>query len=203
MKKILLIIALIMPMALFAQSEDNSPISSKQTTFESFTSTYGHIVKFKDYDLPDVTGKIGSGLLSTKYTVNAKVREVMVSDNTALFLLLTYRLGNDYPERTAYIAYEDVIEVNKALKELVKQSENDSTGDASYLENKFRTKDDFYLGYYIEKTTPINMRGKVIEERRWFVCLDDRYNHSTAFFPDAEGLINLFETAIQKMEELR
>lgn len=200
MKNILLVIAFLMPMAIFAQNEDESPSSSKQTTFEKFTSAYGQIVKFKDYDLPDVTGKIGSGMSAVTYTVHVKVREVMVGNNKSLFLHLS-RKPYERPERVAFIAYEDVVEISKALTELVKQSNNDSTGDANYLENKFRTKDDFYIGYYIDKT--VSKKGEESNELRWYVCLDDRYNYSTAFFPNPDGLVSLFETAIQKMEVIK
>ena len=48
MKKLIFLIALMMPMASNAQNEE-SAISSRQTTFEKFTSTIGTIVKFKDY----------------------------------------------------------------------------------------------------------------------------------------------------------
>ena len=200
MKKLLLIAALLIPMVIFAQTEDESPSSSKQTTFEKFTSTYGQIVKFKDYELPDLTGKIGSGLSAVTYTVHVRVREVIVGDEKSLFLHLS-RKPYERPERVAFIAYEDVVEINKALTELVKQSNNDSTGDANYLENKFRTKDDFYIGYYIDKT--VSKKGEESNELRWYVCLDDRYNYSTAFFPNSEGLVSLFETAIQKMDEIK
>ena len=191
-------IAMMIPLVSFAQDEENVN-SSKQTTFEKFTSTIGAIVKFKDYKLPDVTGKIGSGLLASTYTVHAEVRQVMIGNETSLFLRLTYQ-GYQRPERVAFIAYEDVVEIEKALTELVKQSENDTTGDAYYLENKFKTKDDFHIGYYISKST--SKKGEESNELRWYVDLDNRYNYSTAFFPNSNGLIELFNSAIQKMNEL-
>ena len=191
-------IALLMPMVSYAQN-DEATSSSKQTTFEKFTSTIGTIVKFKDYELPDVTGKTGSGMFSVTYTVHAKIRQVIIGNECSLFLRLSYQ-GYQHPERTAFIAQEDVIDIEKALKELIKQSENDSTGDASYLENKFQTKDDFHIGYYIQKS--VSKKGEESSELKWYVDLDNRYSYSTAFFPNPEGLINLFQMAIQKMEEL-
>lgn len=198
MKKVLLLIALLMPMVSYAQNDEVSS-SSKQTTFEKFTSTIGTIVKFKDYDLPDVSGKTGSGMFAVQYTVHAKLRQVLIGNESSLFLHLTYQ-GYQHPERVAFIAYEDVLEIDKALKELIKQSENDSTGDATYLENKFKTKDDFQIGYYIQKS--VSKKGEESNELRWYVDLDNRYSYSTAFFPNPDGLINLFQMAIQKMDEL-
>jgi hypothetical protein len=149
MKKIVLVLALMMPFASFAQDEESS--KSTKTTFEKFTSRIGTIVKFKDYKMEDVTGKVGSGLLATTYTVHAEIRQVMIANESSLFLRLTYQ-GYQHPERIAFIAYEDVLEIDKALTELINQSQSDSTGDAYYLENKFKTKDDFHIGYYIQKS---------------------------------------------------
>ena len=139
-------------------------------------------------------------MLAVQYTVHAEVRQVIIGNETSLFLRLTYQ-GYQHPERVAFIAFEDVVEIEKALAELVKQSENDTTGNANYLENKFKTKDDFHIGYYIKKT--VNKKGEESNELKWYVDLDNRYNYSTAFFPNPDGLINLFKTAIQKMNELK
>ena len=198
MKKIVLVLALMMPFASFAQDEESS--KSTKTTFEKFTSRIGTIVKFKDYKMEDVTGKVGSGLLATTYTVHAEIRQVMIANESSLFLRLTYQ-GYQHPERIAFIAYEDVLEIDKALTELINQSQSDSTGDAYYLENKFKTKDDFHIGYYIQKS--VSKKGEESNELRWYVDLDNRYNHSTAFFPSPDGLKTLFTTAIQKMNEIK
>ena len=190
---------MMIPLLSFAQNEE-SVSEKKQTTFEKFTSTIGHIVKFKDYKMSDVSGKIGSGMLATNYTVHAEIRQVMIGNETSLFLRLTYQ-GSGYSERVAFIAYEDVVEINKALTELISQSSTDSTGDAYYLENKFKTKDNFYIGYYIQKN--VSKKGEESNELKWYVNLDDRYNHSTAFFSNPDGLKSLFSLAIQKMTELK
>lgn len=200
MKKLFLFIALLIPMVSVAQ-DDETMSSSKQTTFEKFTSTIGEIVRFKDYELPEVKGKVGTGLMSVTYIVYANVREVIIGNNKSLFLRLRYRETPQSSQRMAFIAYEDVIEIDKALTELVKQGENDSRGEADYLENKFRTKDDFEIGYYIDKK--VSVRGKESNDQKWYVDLDIRYNKSTAFFPTPDGLINLFKSAIQKMNELK
>jgi hypothetical protein len=198
MKKFLLALALMMPLASFSQEEDSS--KSTKTTFEKFTSKIGTIVKFKDYKLEDVTGKLGSGLMATTYVVHGEVRQVFVGNESSLFLRLTYQ-GYQHPERVAFIAYEDVLEIDKALTELISQSLTDSTGDAYYLENKFKTKDDFHIGYYIQKS--VSKKGEESNELRWYVDLDNRYNYSTAFFPSPDGLKAFFTSAIQKMNEIK
>ena len=199
MKKLIVFLVLLMPMIVIAQNNEIAS-SSKQTTFEKFSSTIGTIVKFKDYKLTSVSSKIGSGLAATHYTVRAEVRQLIIDNNKTLFLHLTYQ-GYQEPKRSAFIAMEDVVEIEKALTELIKQCESDSTGDAYYLENKFSTKDNFDIGYYIETT--VDKKGEESNELRWYVTLDDRYNHSTAFFLEPDGLRDLFKTAIQKMNELK
>lgn len=163
-------------------------------------STAMLLPKFKDYKMDNVTGKVGSGLLAVNYIVHAEVREVIINNESSFFLRLTYQ-ASGYSERVAFIAYEDVIEIDKALSELINQSTTDSTGDATYLENKFKTKDNFHIGYYIQKN--VSKKGEESNELKWYIDLDSRYNHSTAFFPNPDGLKALFSTAIQKMNELK
>lgn len=198
MKKVIIVLALMMPFVSFAQDEESS--MSTKTTFEKFTSRIGTIVKFKDYKMESVTGKLGSGLMASTYTVRAEVRQVMVGDDSSLFLRLTYQ-GYQQPERVAFIAYEDLLEIDKALTELISQSQSDSTGDAYYLENKFKTKDDFHIGYYISKS--VSKKREESNELRWYIDLDNRYKYSTAFFPSPDGLKTLFTSAIQKMNEIK
>ena len=197
MKKILLIIAMLLPVAVFAQEET---VSSKQTTFEKFTSPIGKIVKFKDYELPTLESKFGSGFLSTTYSVQVGIREVIVDNDKSLFLHLTYQ-AYEKPERNAFIAFNDVIEIDKALDELIKQKVSDTTGEASYLENKFKTIDDFMIGYYISKN--VSKKGEVTYDNRWYIDLDNRYNYSTAFFNAPDELSKMFKSAIARMNELK
>ena len=198
MKQFLLMIMLALPFSVYAQSETEE---KNQTTFEKFTSTIGHIVKFKDYTLPDITGKDGSGLLAVYYIVHAQIRQVMVGDDTSLFLRLSYKPDQTTPTRYAFIAYEDVLEINKALKELVDQGSVDTTGDANYLENKFKTQDYFDIGYYIRKY--VSKKGEESFTKKWYIDLDNRLNNSTAFFATPDDLVNLFGNAINKMESLK
>lgn len=195
MKKIIFIIAVIMPLALFSQNETSS---QKQTTFEKFSSPIGTIVKFKEYEQPTLVSKVGSGLLAVTYRVGVKIREVLVGNEKALFLHLTY---TDQTTKSAYIAYNDVIELDKALDELIKQKESDTTGDASYLENKFKTDDDFMIGYYISKN--VDKKGEASYETRWYIDLDNRYRYSTAFFEKPDDLSAMFKSAIKRMNELK
>lgn len=183
MKKLLLLIALMMPMASFAQGEEKKD----KTTFEKFTSSIGSIVKFIDYKMP---------VLETSYErAQVTVRKVTNNNSSQCFLKIEFTNYNKR-EYSAFIAYEDVVELAKALEQLKTLAENDGTGDANYLENKFRTKDRLYLGYYIDK----NKNGD--KAPTWFISLEG-YTSSNLYFKSAEPLLETFNTAINKIKEIQ
>lgn len=146
-----------------------------------------------------ITGKTGSGILSSTYNVKFNIRKTIVGSQSSVFLQLSYKY-DDSNETNAFISYNDVIELDKALDELIKQREADSLGEASYLENKFKTEDYLQLGYYLQKR--VKKEG-VLEETYWYIDLDSRYRRSTAFFSTPENLSNGFKKAIQKLNELK
>ncbi len=183
MKKLLLLIALMMPMASLAQGEEKK----EKTTFEKFTSSIGSIVKFVDYNMP---------VLVTSYErAQVTVRKVINNKSSECFLKIEFK---DYNKREydAFIAYEDVVELAKALEQLKSMAENDGTGDANYLENKFRTKDRLYLGYYIDK----NKSGD--KAPTWFISLEG-YTSSNLYFKSADPLLETFNAAINKIKEIQ
>lgn len=183
MKKVLLFIALLMPVASFAQGEQKK----EPTTFEKFTSSIGHIVKFVDYKLPN--------LESSYERAQVTVRKVTNNNSSECFLKIEFTNYNKH-EYSAFIAYEDVKELAKALQELKSISESDGTGDANYLENKFKTKDRLYLGYYIDK----NKNGD--KAPTWFLSLEG-YNSSNLYFKSADPLLETLTTAIDKIEQIK
>lgn len=183
MKKLLLFITLMMPIGAFAQGEEKQ----EKTTFEKFTSSIGSIVKFIDYKMP---------VLETTYKrAQVTVRKVTNNNSSQCFLKIEFTNYNE-GKYSAVIAYEDVIELAKALEQLKTLAENDSTGDANYLENKFRTKDRLYLGYYIDK----NENGD--KAPTWFISLEG-YNSSYLYFKSADPLLDTFNTAINKIKEIQ
>lgn len=183
MKKILLILALIIPSVSFAQNETKK----SQTTFEKFTSSLGSIMKFVDYELPDLKSQYANA--------NVIIRKVTAGGQGECFLKVEF---TDYSKSnySAFIASDDVFELKKALDELKKLSENDGTGDASYLENKFTTRDNLKMGYYIEK------KKSGDKAPVWFINLEG-YNRSSLYFDDATALSSLFENAINKINEIK
>lgn len=185
MKKLLtlLTLMLMLPMVTFAQVQEKKP----QTTFEKFTSSLGTMMKFVDYDLPDI---------KSKYAVaNSSIRKVITNNETECFLNISFTNARN-EEYSAYIAYNDVIELKKALDELKKQVVNDGTGDANYLENTFTTKDNLKMGYYIEK------KKSTDKAPTWVLNLEG-FGSSSLIFDDSSALSTLFDNAIQKLNAVK
>ncbi len=180
MKKFLIILALMMPMVLFAQSD----VEKKLTKFEQFTSKTGRISKFVDVNMPSIP-KSFIGSLETS------IRTLMGEESNSYF----YRIEESETSRSishiAMIEYSDLVEINKALTKLASEVEADCVAKPDYLENRFITEDGFQIGYYVSK-------GKAT----WYLKLE-RYSNSTVFIKNAEALTSNFPAAQKKIEELK
>ena len=180
MKKLLIMFAMMLPLAAIAQSETQE---SKLTKFEQFTSKTGRISKFVDVKMPNLP-------LSFMGSVQASVRTVMGENENHYF----YRIEEAETSRSiahiAMIEYSDLVEINKALTKLVSEVESDCAANPDYLENRFITEDGFQIGYYVSK-------GKA----SWYLKLE-RYKSSTVFIKNAEVLTTNFPDAQRKIEEL-
>ena len=183
MKKLILLLALIMPITLCAQEADKK----EQTTFEKFTSSIGSIVKFYDYSMPK---------LSSQYqTATVEVRKVISGSQSSCFLHIEFK-PYQRSEQSAFIAAGDLVEMKKALEELKTLSASDGTGEADYMENKFRTKDGSYIGYYISK----NKAGD--KEPTWYFNING-YNGGILYFNSADTLFDCFTGAISKINTIK
>ena len=86
--------------------------------------------------------------------------------------------------------------MKKALEELKTLSASDGTGEADYMENKFRIKDGSYIGYYIQK----NKSGD--KEPTWYFNING-YNGGTLFFKTPDALLDCFTGAIAKIDAIK
>ena len=179
MKKVLLWIAMLIPMASFAQKAEDA---KKLTKFEEFTSKTGSIVKFVDVNLPRLSlsyGSLETGIRTLK------------SGTNAYFYRLEKAETSSSVAKIAMIEYSDLVEINKALVKLSSEVESDIAANPDYLENKFRTVDGFEVGYYVSKG-----------EANWFMKLE-RYSSSTVFIKHQSFVIDAFKNAQAKIEELK
>lgn len=157
-------------------------IKEQQSKMQNFVSKTGVIIKFEDYKL--------SNIKSTYGFAESKIRKV-IAGNEAKYFLQISKTGK-YDTKTASIAYEDLIETQKALSRLKIQSETDISTSSDYLENKFITDDGFQVGYYISK-----------EKIAWYMKLEKYGSDNTFFTKDYEAINSAFQAGKLKIEELR
>ena len=176
MKKLLIItIFLSLFTLVIAQEKDASKM-------EKFASRTGQIIKFYDYSLPD---------LKSNYTsLETKVRKFESAGEIEYFYQIVKE--DKYDNKVASIAYDDLVEVLKALETLISNAEIDKSSNANYLENKFVTEDGFQVGYYAKK-------GSV----NWYITLERYGSGNTVFISEVSKIVNAFTEAKNKIEQLR
>lgn len=182
MKKLLFALSLILlTSSLYAQ--DAKDVQQTTTKMDVFASKTGTIIKFIDYSLPNLKLYLG-GIAETR------IRKLVSGTEVKYFYQISYE--SKYDTKTASIAYEDLLEVIKAIEPLKNSSKGDIELNPDYLENKFVTEDGFQLGYYVSK-------GKI----NWYLKLE-KYGSSNTIFPsDFESIESAFNSAKQKIDELK
>jgi hypothetical protein len=181
MKNLFLLLSIVLLTSnLFAQ--DAKDVKEESTKMDAFASKTGTIIKYIDYSLPDL--KLTYGIAETK------IRKFISGPDIGYF----YQISNEgkYDTKTASIAYEDLLEVIKAIEPLKNESVSDLALNPDYLENKFVTDDGFKLGYYVSK-------GKLA----WYLVLERYGSGNTIFVNDLLVIETSFNSAKQKIEELQ
>ena len=179
MKRLFFVLmAMTLPLTVFSQSDD----AKKLTKFEEFTSKTGSIVKFVDVTLSRIP-------LSYSGSLETGIRTIK-SGADAYFYRIEKPETSSSASRIAMIEYSDLVEINKALTKLSSEVEADCAAKPDYLENKFRTVDGFEVGYYVSKGSA-----------SWFMKLE-RYSSSTVFVKSQDVIIDAFNAAQAKIEEL-
>ncbi|MDY0780967.1 hypothetical protein [Tenacibaculum sp. IB213877] len=163
--------------SLFGQTE-----KEKTSKMLNFVSKTGVILKFEDYRLPNI---------KSSYSIaECKIRKIISGNEEKYFLQISKK--GKYDTKTASIAYEDVMEIQKAILRLKAQVEIDLNTKSDYLENKFITEDGFEVGYYINK-----------EKSTWYINLEKYGSNNTLFTKNYEILENAFQLGKEKIEELK
>lgn len=167
------------PISTIAQDAIQQPT----TKLDKFTSKSGVIIKFEDYRLTRLSLDFGE-------YAESRVRKIYSGGEIKLF----YQISNagKYGSKTASVAAEDFIEVNKALASLKAQLVTDLKSPADYLENKYATEDGLHLGYLINK-------GK----ETWYIRLEKYGSGGTIFLKSVETIEESFNQAALKLNELK
>ena len=174
MKKVLIMLAMMMPFVSFAQDDTEK----QQTKFEQLASKTGRLSKFVDVKMPRLS------------YLETSIRTVLGEQGNEYFYRIEKPETTTTNEKIAMIEYSDLVEINKALTKLLSQVDADCESNPDYLENRFITEDGFRIGYYVDK-------GKA----NWFIRLE-RYGKSTVFIKK-EVLAENFPAAQKKIEELK
>ncbi|MDW3651878.1 MAG: hypothetical protein R8P61_32680 [Bacteroidia bacterium] len=176
-----LIIILISCLVSFSQDQKTAPPDPEtQSKMEAFASGTGEIMKFTDTELSK---------LSLLYGVaDTKVREIKRGGQTMYFYQISK--ADKYSTHIASIAYEDLLEVIKAMEALVEESAKDATS-TKYIENKFVTDDGFQVGYFVSK-------GKL----SWYLKLK-RYGKNTLFLKNLESIQLSFNQAKNVIDQMK
>ncbi len=176
-KTITILIILLTTLGVFSQEQ-----KEQKSKMLDFVSKTGVIIKFEDYNLSNIKSSYG--------IAESKIRRI-ISGNEAKYFLQISKSGK-YDTKKASIAYEDILEVQKALINLKDQSEKDIATVSDYLENKFVTDDGFQIGYYVSK-------GKII----WYMKLEKYGSDNTVFVKDYDTLNEAFRLGKEKIEKLK
>ena len=179
MKNLLFVLGLLLlTSSLFAQQD----AKEANTKMDAFASKTGVIIKFVDYALPNLGLTYGAA--------ETKVRKLISGGEVGFFYQISHQ--GKYDTKTASIAFEDLVEVIKAIQTLKSDSEKDKSTNPDYLENKFVTEDGFQVGYYISK-------GKL----KWYLVLEKYGSGTTIFVNEVSAIEKAFNNAKLKIEELK
>lgn len=179
MKKLFIVNGLLLiSMVIFGQDTKEA-----NTKMDAFASKMGVIIKYVDYSLPNLSLNYG-GVSETK------VRKFIIGSDIGYFYQISFK--GQYNTKTASIAYEDLLEVIKAIQTLKTESATDQSSNPDYLENKFVTDDGFQLGYYVSS-------GKL----KWYLVLEKYGSGNTIFINDVTTIETAFNGAKEKIESLK
>lgn len=177
MKKIFLLLFSICITSL-AISQDVKDADDKMTEFASKT---GVIIKFEDYKLPDI--KLSYGVAETK------IRKLTSGGEVKKFYQISYE--GKYGTKTASIAYEDLVEVQKAMVSLKDQAKLDINTSSDYVENKFVTDDGFKIGYYVSDL-----------KLNWYMVLEKYGSNNTIFMRSSDSIDDAISGALKRMDSI-
>lgn len=181
MKNIFLLLVCFLPFVntYGQENQKEKKLSSKMLDFVSKT---GVLIKFEDYNLPNLKSKYG--------IANVKIRKIYSGNEEKFFLQISNK--GKYGANNASVAHEDIREIQKAITTLKNQSTEDMISKSDYLENKFVTDDGFEVGYLVNN-------GKIT----WYLTLEKNSSGSTLFFKDLTSTIEMFNSSITKIEKLK
>ena len=180
MKRGICLFVLITGVIFSAFSQDNV---KKDSSYDSFVSQSGVIIKLQDFKLPPIEG--------TGYsTYDNRIRIIMSNDVVKYFYQITKTSKSG--DIIGSIEYKELLEMVNAVNLLQTQFNLDINKSIEYMENKYITNDGIQVGYYISITS-----------KAWFIKLDKYKTDSTIFFKESINILKGFQEALNKIEEIK
>jgi hypothetical protein len=177
-KAILLLSIIFITLNLFAQEKDEV-----KTKYQKFTSKSGSMIKFFRTSLPSINSKYE--------TAECNIRKIVIDSKEAqYYCVISFK--TKYASPTAFIAYEDLKEINKAIQKLKFDASEDVKQPLEYVENKFATEDGFEVGYYVTESTAY-----------WYTSLEKYGSDKNLYFDSIEQLENNLKLAQDKIETMQ
>lgn len=154
-----------------------------------FVSQTGEIVKRTEYKTESLSVKYEWGEINAY----CRIWKIISNGKTSYFLRIENIADNI---NVAYIEYADLLDVIRAIEKMTGEMDADMAMMPYYLENRFKTVDDFMIGYYVGEDDIV-----------WFIRLDEYGNDNYLFFGDQgkDGgayLLDNFKKAAAMIEEM-
>ena len=175
----------------YAQVEKDNNL----TKYEKSISRKGCLKKFIDYQMPDIKGWVG------KYPVIIRTLKGEVDMYFCVIEIPELISRTGY---RAFIEYNDLVKINKALVNMSSEVESDIAKNTDFLENIYETEDEFVVGYIIKKNKKVKWFVNLVKGRKDMkeTSFDDIEKNSSIIVSSQEDIINTFKNAQAKIEEL-
>lgn len=187
MKKVLFIVALLMPLTLWSQSvqERLQQIEQRRqlTRYEQMAYETGHIIDYTKYQMPSLKG--------TNYEAQVSVRKMVVNNDKECFLSIQF---SDYRQigYAAHIPKADVTRLLKILNEMKTMAAANTQIEADVLEKAYNTSEWVIMGYTLEKNAKVE----------WYLSLNG-FDSGMLKFESADPLLEMLTAALAKMEQMQ
>jgi hypothetical protein len=151
--------------------------------FETLVSKKGTMLKFQDTNLSPIR-------LAFSGAAQTKIRKVIVGSQSTFFFLIEQK--GQYRTEFGAIAYDDLLDLAKAIDVLESELPGDVAANPDYLENKYITDDGFRLGYLIQKN-----------KATWYLALDGKGSDNIIFVSASSNIREALLEAKAKIETLK
>jgi len=180
MKRVICLFILITSILLLAFTQENI---KKDSSYDSFVSQNGQMMKLQDFRLPWMEG-IGY----SSYQNRIRLVCIDQAEKYYLQIIKDSKTGNIIGS----LEYNEIVEMNDAIKILQTQYDNDIARSIEYLENVFINNNGIQVGYIISDLN-----------KGWFIRLDKYKNDSIILFEESLDIIKGLKEALNKIEEIK